>query len=91
MWILGHLLESKNKREKILTRNNAINLQGMDNSPSTWAQWSRYISDFGFNESNNSTEIKLNSNGYELLNYVEENYEVEELKSWSDASLFQIK
>ena len=63
----------------------------MDNSPSTWAQWSRYISDFGFNESNNSTEIKLNSNGYELLNYVEENYEVEELKSWSDASFIPDK
>ena len=91
MWILGHLLESKNKGKTILTRNNAINLQGMDNSPSTWAQWSRYISDFGFNESNNSTEIKLNSNGYELLNYVEENYEVEELKSWSDASFIPDK
>ena len=91
MWILGHLLENKNNGKKILTRDNAINLQGMDNSPSTWAQWSRYISDFGFNESNNSTEIKLNSNGYELLNYVEENYEVEELKSWSDASFIPDK
>ena len=61
MWIFGYLLDTPFDQNNSLSNTEAIG-KGMDSSPSTWSQYSQYITQFGFVDNwRNSTLINLNS------------------------------
>ena len=85
MWTLGYLLENRKKGKWVLTKNYAISALGFPKGPSTWSQYVRWLRWFGLTDRTlSSTQIKLNQAGEELLKFVESNFTVEELKSWSN-------
>jgi hypothetical protein len=82
MWILGHLIESNNLAEPFLNKANAIT-RGMDKSPSTWAQVSQYISQFGLVKNwRDSSNLELNIQGAKLRDSISAIHSAEELKNW---------
>ena len=85
MWTLGYIMESRQNGKATLSKNYAIDTLGFPKGPSTWSQYVRWLTWFGLTDRTfSSTEIKLNKAGEELLKLIENNFTVEELKTWSD-------
>lgn len=88
LWMFGYLLESPHDVTNSIINSEAIE-NGMDSSPSSWAQYSQYLTQFGFVEDwRKSTEVKLNERGIDLKNDVidflnENNLSFDDLKNWS--------
>ena len=86
--MFGHLLEPPHNETNSIKNNEAIK-NGMDPSPSSWAQHSQYLTQFGFvNDWRKSTEVNLNERGIELKNDLveflnENNLTFEDLKNWN--------
>ncbi len=88
LWMFGYLLEPPHDESNSITNIEAIE-NGMDPSPSSWAQYSQYLTQFGFVENwKASTEVVLNERGIALKNdlraFLNENEQsFEDLKNWS--------
>lgn len=88
MWMFGYLLEPPHDETNTIKNNEAIE-NGLDPSPSSWAQYSQYLTQFGFVEDwRRSTEIILNERGVELKNNLFEylndnNLTFDDLKIWN--------
>jgi len=68
MWMFGYLLEPPHDETNSIKNSEAI-ANGMDPSPSSWAQYSQYLTQFGFvDDWRKSTEVNLNARGIELKN-----------------------
>jgi hypothetical protein len=84
MWMLGYLLMPEFDAANVLSNGQAKSV-GFDDSPSSWAQRSQFISQFHFVEDwRDSSTLKLNEKGIRLKNLVRDNYSVEALKSWNE-------
>jgi len=89
MWIFGYLLQPPHDGSNKITNKEAIE-NGMDPSPSSWAQYSQYLTQFDFViDWKNSTEIELNERGIELKNEInnfmnENSMSYVDLKSWGE-------
>jgi hypothetical protein len=82
MKMLGYFLLNANSSINTLTKHDAIKA-GLDSSPSSWSQWSQFISQLGFvTEPSNTTTLELNQAGIELLDYVRQSFKPEQLISW---------
>lgn len=82
MWILGYIIESKEKGDTTLTKVDAIK-SGMDPSPSSWSQISQFITQFGLVDNwRDKTNINLNKLGSDLIESMRTLYSVDELKKW---------
>lgn len=88
LWMYGYLLEPPHNATNSIINNEAI-ANGMDPSPSSWAQYSQYLTQFGFvDDWRKSTEVNLNERGIELKNDLveflnENNLTFEDLKNWN--------
>ena len=88
MWMFGYILEPPHDETNSIKNNEAI-ANGMDPSPSSWAQYSQYLTQFGFVEDwTKSTEVILNERGIELKNelveYLNNNsLDYSDLKNWN--------
>jgi hypothetical protein len=88
MWIMGYLLDAPFDANNAITREEAIT-NGLDPSPSSFAQYAQYLSQFGFVENwKEEGKIQLNASGIELKEkvrqYMNENsLTTENLKSWA--------
>jgi len=83
MEMFGYLLSEPFNYKNLLTNKDAFKL-GMDQSPSTWSQLSKYITHFKLVDNwRKNTEIILNEKGLELKNLIKKNYSNEKLKSWN--------
>ena len=88
MWIMGHLLDEPFDANNAITREEAIT-NGLDPSPSSFAQYAQYLSQFGFVENfKEEGKIQLNASGIELKEkvrqYMNENsLTTKNLKSWA--------
>ena len=86
LWMYGYILEPPHNETNSIINNEAI-ANGKDSSPSSWAQWSQYITQFGFvNDWRKSTEVVLNERGIKLKNDLiefldENNLTFEDLKT----------
>lgn len=89
LWMYGYLLQPPHNETNSLKNSEAI-ANGMDPSPSSWAQYSQYLTQFGFvDDWRKSTEVNLNERGLELKNdfvdYLNENnLTFEHLKNWNE-------
>ena len=82
MWMLGYFIHNK-QNSHALTRSEAINA-GLDNSPSTWAQVSQFISQFKLVDNwRDNTHLELNNTGLELKEIVSKKYSEGQLTSWA--------
>jgi hypothetical protein len=88
LWMFGYLLEPPHDETNSIKNSEAID-NGLDPSPSSWAQYSQYLTQFGFvDDWRKSTEINLNERGIELKNDLieflsRENLTYRDLKSWN--------
>ena len=88
LWMFGYLLEPPHNETNSIINSEAI-ANGMDSSPSSWAQYSQYLTQFGFvNDWRKSTEVNLNERGVELKNDLveflnENNLTFDDLKNWN--------
>ena len=88
LWMFGYLLEPPHDETNKITNSEAI-ANGMDPSPSSWAQYSQYLTQFGFVEDwRKSTEVNLNERGVELKNdllkyLTENNLTFDDFKNWN--------
>ena len=88
LWMFGYLLEPPHNETNIILNSEAIEM-GMDPSPSSWSQYSQYLTQFGFVEDwRKSTEVNLNERGIDLKNELidflnENNLSFDDLKNWS--------
>lgn len=88
MWIMGYLLDSPFDENNSITREDAIK-NGLDPSPSSFAQYAQYLSQFGFVENwKDEGKIQLNASGIELKDkvrqYMNENsLTTINLKNWA--------
>ncbi|MDA9325806.1 AAA family ATPase [bacterium] len=88
LWMYGYLLEPPHNATNSIINNEAI-ANGMDPSSSSWAQYSQYLTQFGFvDDWRKSTEVNLNERGIELKNDLveflnENNLTFEDLKNWN--------
>jgi hypothetical protein len=84
MWMLGYLLMPEFDSANVLSNVQAKSV-GFDESPSSWAQRSQFISQFHFvDDWRDSSTLKLNEKGINLKNLVRDTYSVEVLKSWNE-------
>ena len=84
MWMLGYLLMPEFDSANVLSNVQAKSV-GFDDSPSSWAQRSQFISQFHFvDDWRDSSTLKLNEKGINLKNLVRDTYSVEFLKSWNE-------
>jgi hypothetical protein len=84
MWMLGYLLMPEFDSSNELSNVQAKSV-GFDESPSSWAQRSQFISQFHFvDDWRDSSILKLNENGISLKNLVRGTYTVEALKNWDE-------
>ena len=84
MWMLGYLLMPEFDSANELSNVQAKSV-GFDDSPSSWAQRSQFISQFHFvDDWRDSSTLKLNEKGVNLKNLVRDTYSVEVLKSWNE-------
>lgn len=82
MWMLGYLLMPQFDSANELSNVQAKSV-GFDESPSSWAQRSQFISQFHFvDDWRESAILKLNDNGIDLKNLVRDKYTVDVLKNW---------
>ena len=88
LWMFGYLLEPPHDETNSIKNSEAI-ANGMDPSPSSWAQYSQYLTQFGFvDDWRRSTEINLNERGLDLKNGLveylsNENLNYNDLKNWN--------
>ena len=88
LWMFGYLLEPPHDETNSIKNIEAI-ANGMDPSPSSWAQYSQYLTQFGFvDDWRKTTEITLNERGLDLKNGLveylsNENLSYNDLKSWN--------
>ena len=88
LWMFGYLLEPPHDETNSIKNSEAI-ANGMDPSPSSWAQYSQYLTQFGFvDDWRRSTEINLNERGLDLKNGLveylsNENLYYNDLKNWN--------
>lgn len=88
LWMFGYLLEPPHDETNSIKNSEAI-ANGMDPSPSSWAQYSQYLTQFGFvDDWRRSTEINLNERGLDLKNGLveylsNENLSYNDLKNWN--------
>ena len=88
LWMFGYLLEPPHDETNSIKNSEAI-ANGMDPSPSSWAQYSQYLTQFGFvDDWRKSTEINLNERGLDLKNGLveylsNENLSYNDLKNWN--------
>lgn len=88
LWMFGYLLEPPHNETNSIKNSEAI-ANGMDPSPSSWAQYSQYLTQFGFvDDWRKSTEINLNERGLKLKNDLieflsNENLTYHDLKNWN--------
>ena len=88
LWMFGYLLEPPHDQTNSIKNSQAID-NGLDPSPSSWAQRSQYLTQFGFvDDWRKSTEINLNERGIELKNDLidflsKENLTYNDLKNWN--------
>lgn len=88
LWMFGYLLEPPHDETNSIKNSEAIT-NGMDPSPSSWAQYSQYLTQFGFvDDWRKSTEINLNERGIDLKNDIveylsNENLSYNDLKNWN--------
>ena len=83
MEIFGFILKKENP-DNSLSKKEALSL-GMNNSPSYWAQISRFITGFNMHVksySNKSTEFKLNTSGIELRDKLISKFDADTLINW---------
>jgi hypothetical protein len=74
--------QRKSTSTNSINRTEAISA-GLDPSPSSWSQWSQFISQLGFVvDSHSNTNLTLNQRGIELKEAVRNIYSVDELKKW---------
>ena len=91
MWMLGYFshpgLETKGELTKIQAEE-----FGLKKAPSNWAQRSQFISQFNLTEDwRDSTHLKLNSKGLELLNLVQKlDYKFDKLINWENDCSFEV-
>jgi hypothetical protein len=84
MWMLGYLLMPEFDSANVLSNVQAKSV-GFDDSPSSWAQRSQFISQFHFvDDWRDSSTLKLNEKGINLKNLIRDTYSVEVLKSWNE-------
>jgi hypothetical protein len=89
LWMFGFLLEPPHDKNNSIEKNEAIK-NGLDPSPSSWSQYSQYLTQFGFvKNTEKSTKITLNERGISLKNslasFMKENDQsFEDLKNWSE-------
>ncbi len=84
MWMLGYLLMPEFDSSNSLSNVQAKSV-GFDESPSSWAQRSQFISQFHFvDDWRESSVLKLNEKGVNLKNLVRGKYSVESLKNWNE-------
>jgi hypothetical protein len=84
MWMLGYLLMPQFDSNNSLSSIEAKSV-GFDESPSSWAQRSQFISQFHFvDDWRDSSNLYLNDRGIALKNLVRDKYTVENLKSWAE-------
>ena len=93
MWMLGYIIEGNKDRLTQLITDPEIIIEltnkeakdlGLDDSSSSWAQWSQFISQFKLVEDwRNTTHLQLNKDGLDLINLVKDLYKVDDLKSWN--------
>ncbi len=88
LWMFGYLLEPPHDQTNSIKNSQAI-ANGLDPSPSSWAQYSQYLTQFGFvDDWRRSTEINLNERGLDLKNGLveylsNENLNYNDLKNWN--------
>lgn len=88
LWMFGYLLEPPHNETNSILNTEAI-ANGMDPSPSSWAQYSQYLTHFGFVDNwRKSTEVTLNERGIDLKNKLIEylnnnNLTYLDLKNWN--------
>jgi hypothetical protein len=96
LWMFGYLLEPPHDETNSIKNSEAID-NGLDPSPSSWAQYSQYLTQFGFvDDWRKSTEINLNERGIELKNDLieflsSENLSYIDLKNWNQDAPYIVK